>query len=91
MRKEGQSAYLGIMIGSTIGALVVAAVVAFQGLAWLSYLVDGWVYLVFYGALAFLLIVFTNYSAFGLRRWLPAGSWCWSCWGWDGLVCDGGK
>lgn len=49
-------------------ALVVAAVVAFPGLAWLSYLVDGWVYLVFYGALAFLLIVFANYSAFGVRR-----------------------
>ncbi|MDK8806390.1 MFS transporter [Corynebacterium pseudodiphtheriticum] len=48
--------------------LVVAAVVAFPGLAWLSYLVDGWVYLVFYGALAFLLIVFANYSAFGVRR-----------------------
>ena len=49
-------------------ALVVVAVVAFPGLAWLSYLVDGWVYLVFYGALAFLLIVFANYSAFGVRR-----------------------
>ncbi|WKS50633.1 MFS transporter [Corynebacterium pseudodiphtheriticum] len=49
-------------------ALVVAGVVAFPGLAWLSYLVDGWVYLVFYGALAFLLIVFANYSAFGVRR-----------------------
>lgn len=49
-------------------ALVVAAVVTFPGLAWLSYLVDGWVYLVFYGALAFLLIVFANYSAFGVRR-----------------------
>lgn len=49
-------------------ALVVAAVVTFLGLAWLSYLVDGWVYLVFYGALAFLLIVFANYSAFGVRR-----------------------
>ncbi|MDK8500873.1 MFS transporter [Corynebacterium pseudodiphtheriticum] len=48
--------------------LVVAGVVAFPGLAWLSYLVDGWVYLVFYGALAFLLIVFANYSAFGVRR-----------------------
>lgn len=48
--------------------LVVAAVVAFPGLAGLSYLVDGWVYLVFYGALAFLLIVFANYSAFGVRR-----------------------
>ncbi|MDK8845651.1 MFS transporter [Corynebacterium sp. MSK297] len=48
--------------------LVVAAVVAFPVLAWLSYLVDGWVYLVFYGALAFLLIVFANYSAFGVRR-----------------------
>lgn len=48
--------------------LVVTAVVAFPGLAWLSYLVDGWVYLVFYGALAFLLIVFANYSAFGVRR-----------------------
>lgn len=48
--------------------LVVAAVVAFPGLAWLSYLVDGWVYLVFYGSLAFLLIVFANYSAFGVRR-----------------------
>ncbi|MDK4340239.1 MFS transporter [Corynebacterium pseudodiphtheriticum] len=49
-------------------ALVVSGVVAFPGLAWLSYLVDGWVYLVFYGALAFLLIVFANYSAFGVRR-----------------------
>ena len=49
-------------------ALVVAGVVAFPGLAWLSYLVDGWVYLVFYGALAFLLIVFANYSTFGVRR-----------------------
>ena len=49
-------------------ALVVAGVLAFPGLAWLSYLVDGWVYLVFYGALAFLLIVFANYSAFGVRR-----------------------
>lgn len=49
-------------------ALVVAGVVAFPALAWLSYLVDGWVYLVFYGALAFLLIVFANYSAFGVRR-----------------------
>lgn len=49
-------------------ALVVAGVVAFPGVAWLSYLVDGWVYLVFYGALAFLLIVFANYSAFGVRR-----------------------
>ncbi|MEY8210282.1 MFS transporter [Corynebacterium sp. MNWGS58] len=49
-------------------ALVVAGVVAFPGLAWLSYLVDGWAYLVFYGALAFLLIVFANYSAFGVRR-----------------------
>lgn len=49
-------------------ALVVAGVVAFPGLAWLSYLVDGWVYLVFYGALAFLLIVFANYSAFGVRQ-----------------------
>lgn len=49
-------------------ALVVAAVVAFPGLAWLSYLADGWVYLVFYGVLAFLLIVFANYSAFGVRR-----------------------
>ncbi|UQV58407.1 MFS transporter [Corynebacterium pseudodiphtheriticum] len=49
-------------------ALVVTCVVAFPGLAWLSYLVDGWVYLVFYGALAFLLIVFANYSAFGVRR-----------------------
>lgn len=49
-------------------ALVVACVVAFPALAWLSYLVDGWVYLVFYGALAFLLIVFANYSAFGVRR-----------------------
>lgn len=49
-------------------ALVVAAVVAFPGLAWLSYLADGSVYLVFYGALAFLLIVFANYSAFGVRR-----------------------
>ena len=49
-------------------ALVVAGVVAFPGLAWLSYLADGWVYLVFYGALAFLLIVFANYSAFGVRR-----------------------
>ncbi len=48
--------------------LVVAGVVAFPGLAWLSYLVDGWVYLVFYGVLAFLLIVFANYSAFGVRR-----------------------
>lgn len=48
--------------------LVVAGVVAFPGLAWLSYLVDGWVYLVFYGALAFLLIIFANYSAFGVRR-----------------------
>ncbi|MDK8552092.1 MFS transporter [Corynebacterium pseudodiphtheriticum] len=48
--------------------LVVAAVVAFPGLAWLSYLADGWAYLVFYGALAFLLIVFANYSAFGVRR-----------------------
>lgn len=48
--------------------LVVTAVVAFPGLAWLSYLVDGWVYLVFYGALAFLLIVFANYSTFGVRR-----------------------
>ncbi|UQV54366.1 MFS transporter [Corynebacterium pseudodiphtheriticum] len=49
-------------------ALVISGVVAFPGLAWLSYLVDGWVYLVFYGALAFLLIVFANYSAFGVRR-----------------------
>lgn len=49
-------------------ALVVAGVVAFPGLAWLSYLADGSVYLVFYGALAFLLIVFANYSAFGVRR-----------------------
>lgn len=49
-------------------AIVVSGVVAFPGLAWLSYLVDGWVYLVFYGALAFLLIVFANYSAFGVRR-----------------------
>ncbi|WP_306516243.1 MFS transporter [Corynebacterium sp.] len=49
-------------------ALVVAGVVAFPGLAWLSYLVDGWAYLVFYGALAFLLIVFANYSTFGVRR-----------------------
>lgn len=49
-------------------ALVVVAVVAFPGLAWLSYLADGWAYLVFYGALAFLLIVFANYSAFGVRR-----------------------
>lgn len=49
-------------------ALVVAGVVAFPGLAWLSYLADGWAYLVFYGALAFLLIVFANYSAFGVRR-----------------------
>lgn len=49
-------------------ALVISDVVAFPGLAWLSYLVDGWVYLVFYGALAFLLIVFANYSAFGVRR-----------------------
>lgn len=48
--------------------LVVAGVVAFPGLAWLSYLADGWAYLVFYGALAFLLIVFANYSAFGVRR-----------------------
>lgn len=48
--------------------LVVAAVVAFPVLAWLSYLADGSVYLVFYGALAFLLIVFANYSAFGVRR-----------------------
>ena len=48
--------------------LVVAAVVTFPGLAWLSYLVDDWVYLVFYGSLAFLLIVFANYSAFGVRR-----------------------
>lgn len=48
--------------------LVVAGVVAFPGLAWLSYLVDSWVYLVFYGVLAFLLIVFANYSAFGVRR-----------------------
>lgn len=49
-------------------APVVAGVVAFPGLAWLSYLADGSVYLVFYGALAFLLIVFANYSAFGVRR-----------------------
>ena len=48
--------------------LVVAGVVAFPGLAWLSYLADGSVYLVFYGALAFLLIVFANYSTFGVRR-----------------------